>query len=390
MTGDAFHAVDVDRLRSGHGVKWGSLPPGTLGAWVADMDFGVPPAVRESILRVTERQDFGYPFWPDGDPVTEAFEDRMATRHGWRPEPGRTRVFTDLIQILQVMIEHATRPGDAVAIHVPTYPPFLASILRSGRRVVPLPMRRRESGWDFDGEGLADRLRAQGCRMLVLVNPHNPTGRVFTRAELAPLAEVAAELDLVVLADEIHADLAFRPARHIPFASLNDDAAARTITTTSATKAFNIAGLRCAVAHVGAERVHRSLAEAPLDYFGTPSTLSRVATVAAWREGDAWLAELMRTLDHNRSLVARWAAALPWDLRYHSPEATYLSWFDFTDTPIGAAAPAEHLLRKARVLLSEGAEFAQGTDVDCAPFARLNFATSPSLLREVLARVADL
>ena len=127
-------------------------------------------------------------------------------------------------------------------------------------------MRRRESGWDFDGDGLADRLRAQGCRMLVLVNPHNPTGRVFTRAELAPLAEVAAELDLVVLADEIHADLAFRPARHIPFASLNDDAAARTITTTSATKAFNIAGLRCAVAHIGAERVHRSLAEAPLDY----------------------------------------------------------------------------------------------------------------------------
>ncbi|GAA2868838.1 aminotransferase class I/II-fold pyridoxal phosphate-dependent enzyme [Streptosporangium fragile] len=385
---DPFAAIDVERLRSGYGVKWGSLAPGTIGAWVADMDFGVPPAVRESILRVTEREDFGYPYWPGEDPVIEAFEERMAGRHGWRPEPGRTRVFTDLIQVLQVMIEHATEPGDGIAIHVPSYPPFLASIARSGRRIVPLPMVRGETGWGFSADGLTEHLREQGCRMLVLVNPHNPTGRVLTPAELASLAETAEELDLVVLADEIHADLVFAPYRHVPFASLGASAAGRTITATSATKAFNIAGLRCAVAHVGPERVRDALDRAPLDYFGTPGILGRVATVAAWRQADDWLAALMRTLERNRLLIEEWAAALPWDPRYHSPEGTYLSWFDFTGGPSGGVAPAEHLERVARVKLSEGADFSRGTAVDTGAFARLNFATSPSNLEEVLARLA--
>ncbi|NUW40916.1 aminotransferase class I/II-fold pyridoxal phosphate-dependent enzyme [Nonomuraea rhodomycinica] len=352
------------------------------------MDFGVPPAVRESIVRVAEREDFGYPYWPGEDPVVEAFEERMAGRHGWRPSPGRTRVFTDLIQILQVMIEHATAPGDGVAIHVPSYPPFLAAVARSGRRIVPLPMLWDETGWGFSAEGLTDRLRAQGCRMVVLVNPHNPTGRVLTRAELSAVAAAAEELDLVVLADEIHADLVYSPHRHVPFASLGADAAARTITATSATKAFNIAGLRCAVAHVGPEHVLESLAAAPLDYFGTPSVLSRVATVAAWREGGAWLDDLLRTLDDNRRTLADWAAASPWDLRHHTPQATYLGWLDFAGTPLGDRSPAAHLERHAGVKLSEGAEFSQHTDVATASFARVNFATSPANLREILSRVS--
>ncbi|MDP4504106.1 MalY/PatB family protein [Nonomuraea turcica] len=383
---DLFEAIDVERLRSGHGVKWGSLPHGTIGAWVADMDFGVPPAVSESILQVTRRADFGYPYWPGADPVIEAFEERMITRHGWRPEPGRARVFSDLLQILQVMIEYATEPGDGVAIHVPAYPPFLASIARAGRRIVPLPMTRGETGWRFQAEGLAGHLREQGCRMLVVVNPQNPTGRVFTPAELGALATAAEDLDLVVLADEIHADLVFAPHRHVPFATIGT-AAARTVTATSATKAFNIAGLRCAVAHIGPDRLRDALDQAPLDFFGTPSTLSRVATVAAWRRSDDWLAALMSTLERNRRLVEEWAATLPWDARYHSPQGTYLSWLDFTASPIGTAAPAERLERLARVKLSEGAEFSQHTTVDTAAFARLNFATSTSNLTEILDRV---
>ncbi|WP_246148509.1 aminotransferase class I/II-fold pyridoxal phosphate-dependent enzyme [Nonomuraea turkmeniaca] len=383
---DLFETIDVERLRSGHGVKWGSVPPDTIGAWVADMDFGVPPAVSESILRLTRHADFGYPYWPGDDPVIEAFEERMVTHHGWRPEPGRARVFTDLLQILQVMIEYATQPGDGIAIHVPAYPPFLASIARAGRRIVPLPMTRGETGWRFQTEGLVEHLREQGCRMLVVVNPQNPTGRVFTPAELLALATAAEELDLVVLADEIHADLVFAPHRHVPFASVGT-AATRTVTATSATKAFNIAGLRCAVAHIGPDRLREALDRAPLDFFGTPSTLSRVATVAAWRRSDAWLAALMRTLERNRRLVQAWAASLPWNPHYHSPQGTYLSWLDFTASPIGAAGPAEHLERLARVKLSEGAEFAQHTTVDTAGFARLNFATSTSNLMEILDRV---
>ncbi|BBH69285.1 aminotransferase [Actinoplanes sp. OR16] len=359
--------VDVTRLRSGYGVKWGDLDEGVLGAWVADMDFPVAPAIRRRLHEVT---DHGYPHWPGGDPLVSAFEERMATRHGWHPRPGRTRVFTDLIQILQVVIEAVTAPGDGIALHVPNYPPFLASIERAGRRVVAL-----------DPLAPLDPSLLAGCTLLLLVNPHNPTGRVFSRAALEELAAAAREHDLTVLSDEIHADLVYAGHRHIPFASLNADAAGRTVTATSATKAFNIAGLRCAVAHIGPSRLAAILERFPLDYFGQPSTLGRVATVAAWREAGSWLTGLMEVLAANRDQVTRWAATLPWDAGYRPPDATYLAWLNVA--PLGPD-PAALLESKARVRLSRGADFGGGSD----SFVRLNFATSPAVLTAILSRIS--
>ncbi|BCY08523.1 MalY/PatB family protein [Actinoplanes sp. L3-i22] len=367
MTAAFDSRVDIGRLRSGHGVKWGALPPGTLGAWVADMDFPVAPAILARLRAVT---DFGYPHWPGGDPVVAAFEERMAHRHGWSPEPGRTRVFTDLIQVLQVMIETATAPGDGIAVHVPNYPPFLASIVRAGRRIVPLDPDA------FDPGALRD------CTMLVLVNPHNPTGRVFRPEELSAMAEAAREHDVTVLSDEIHADLVYAGHRHIPFASLGPDAAARTVTTTSATKSFNIAGLRCAVAHIGPDRIRAALDRQPLDIFGQPGTPGRVATVAAWREADDWLDGLLGTLAANRDRVTRWVATLPWDSGFRAPEGTYLAWLDCAGGPFGPD-PAAFLEKAAGVRLGRGAEFAEHT----ASYVRINFATSPQVLTEILERI---
>lgn len=387
MTGRQFSRIDPARLRAGSGVKWGSLPADTIGAWVADMDFGIPPVVRDHIVETTERGDFGYPFWAGEDPVIAAFRERMATRYHWTPGGGRTRIFADLIQTLQVMIEHTTAPGDGIAIHVPTYPPFLASIARSGRRIIPVPMIDDGTGWQFGTDGLAETLRRQNCRLFVLVNPHNPTGRVFSRAELTHIAEVAGELDLVVLSDEIHADLTYLPYKHIPFAALDETVAGRTITVTSATKAFNIAAMRCAVAHIGPEDVRARLDDAPLDYFGQPGILSRVATVAAWRRGDSWLDDLMVRLTENRALITGWARSLFGEKAFRLPQATYLAWFDLAGTPWGAR-PAGHIEQIAKVKLSEGSEFSEGTAVDTSSFARLNFATSADNLREILARIS--
>ncbi|WP_460493487.1 aminotransferase class I/II-fold pyridoxal phosphate-dependent enzyme [Dactylosporangium cerinum] len=308
---------DTARLRAGHGVKWGMTAPDTIGAWVADMDLGVSPAIRDRLLDLVHREDFGYPFWRGDDPVVTAFEDWMRQRHGWSPSAGHTRIFTDLLQILQVMVEHTTAPGDGVAIHVPAYPPFLASIARAGRRIVPLPMLADGTRWTFDTDRLAERLT--GCRLLVVVNPQNPTGRIFDRAELAALAEVAERLDLVVLADEVHADLTYGARPHTPFASLDPATAARTVTATSATKAFNLAALRLAVAHVGPAAVRAALDAQPIDLHGTPSIMGRVATVAAWRESTGWLEQTRALLRANRDAVA---ARLP----HRPPEATYLSW----------------------------------------------------------------
>jgi cystathionine beta-lyase len=306
----------------------------------------------------------------------------MATHHNWQPTPGRTRTYTDLIQVLQVMIEHATKPGDAIALHVPTYPPFLAAIERSGRNIVAIESTVLDGQWQFDDEDLEQRLSTAGCRMLVLVNPQNPTGRVFSRTELDHLADVASRLDLVVLSDEIHADLVYTPNTHIPFASLSADAARRTITTTSATKAFNIAGLRCAVAHIGPDRVWDALEAEPLDYFGQPSALSRIATITAWNDGDPWLEDLRNHLTTNRDTVRAWAATRP-ELVCVTPEATYLAWIDFRDTTI-AGDPAGHILTEGAVLLSAGEEFAQHTNIDTRTYARLNFATTANTLQRIL------
>jgi cystathionine beta-lyase len=378
-------ALDPQRLRSGHGAKWTAVPASVIPAWVADMDLGIPPAVAAAMKSTIDRQDLGYPYWPHEDPVVRAFTERMSSRYGWQPAPGRTRVFSDLIQILQIIIEYTTAPGDTVALHVPNYPPFLAAIQRAGRTVIPLRFTDAADAWELDLDQHRAAFARHAPRLLIVVNPHNPTGRVLRRDELLALADLALTQGIPVFSDEIHADLTHEPHAHVPFASLDSAVADLTITATSATKAFNLAGTRCAVAHIGHEPTARALGRAPLDYFGTPGVLSRLATVAAWEQGDSWHREVTLLLRQNRSRIAEWAAGHP-ELTYHQPEATYLSWFDFSTTSI-SADPAAHILAQAAVQLSPGADFSAHTDIDTGSYARLNFATTPATLEEILSRI---
>jgi cysteine-S-conjugate beta-lyase len=218
--------------------------------------------------------------------------------------------------------------------------------------------------------------------VLVLVNPHNPTGRVHTRTELERLAVLAEELDLYVVSDEIHAELTYAPHRHIPFASVSPQAAARTVTVTSAGKAFNIAGLRCAVTHYGShELLSRRDAEPP-DLYGAVSVAGVAATLAAWRHGGHWQDTLMRVLDRNRRRVHAVLAERVPAARHHEPEATYLSWIDVSalliDDPVGT------ILRTGRVMVDGGAAFGGGGE----RFIRINFATSAPILDDVLGRIS--
>jgi cystathionine beta-lyase len=219
--------------------------------------------------------------------------------------------------------------------------------------------------------------------VLLLCHPHNPTGRVWTRAELEALAALALERDWLVLSDEIHADLTHPGATFVPFAALGPEVAARTITFSSASKAFNVAGLRCAVAHFGSQdlfdRFERHL---PAHVRGGIGILSQHAMAAAWREGDAWLNEVKALLDRQRRrLLERVQRELP-ELRLRLPEATYLAWLDLSALGL-SPTPAEFLRRRAQVALSDGAAFGKGFE----QYARLNFATSPALLDEIIDRM---
>lgn len=367
-------ANDLKSLRDG--AKWAKAAPGVIPAWVADMDYPVAPVIREALeRRITT--DLGYPMWDEQSspaPLIEAFAHRMETRYGWRPDPSHARAFTDLNQALQVLLHHLTTSGEPIALHTPAYVAFVATLAEMNRPILPIPMLPDGDSWRFD---LTEDLTADlaECRILLLVNPHNPTGRSFTLHELTAIADLAERHNLLVISDEIHADLTFAPHQHIPFATLLPE---RTITLTSASKAFNLGGVRCAVAHIGPAHVRELLSAMPGMLYGEANVFGVDATVAAWRHGDAWLAETMKTLDANRRTLA---ARLPKGIGYRIPEATYLAWLDF-GRPNAAAEVEQH----AKVLLSGGEAFGPGGE----NYARLNFATEPAILDEILDRLSTL
>ncbi len=243
-------------------------------------------------------------------------------------------------------------------------------------------------GFVWDYEELDSRLAAAShgagrARLWILCHPQNPTGRVFQRAELELIAELAAKHDLVVVSDEIHAELVHPGHDHVPFAALGADVAARTITVTSGSKAFNLAGLRWAILHAGPDQFHGAIVALPSHYLGTPNLLAVEATDAAWSEGDDWLTAVRVVLDDNRRRLGSLLAAQLPGIVYHPPEATYLAWLDCRALGFGDDPAAT--FRERGVELAAGQRFgAVG-----AGFARLNFATSPVVLEAIVTTMAD-
>lgn len=382
--GDPFglDALELDELRTRPGAKW-HRHPDRLAAWVADMDFRPPPAVLDRLRAVVDRGDVGYPDWlPYGtSPLREVFVDRMVDRFDWRIGIDRVHELNDVIQGVRVAIHHLTAPGDGVALHVPAYPPFLSTIESSGRRLVEIPALDTPDGWAFDHDELDERLEREGAAVLLLCHPHNPTGHVFTEPELRRLAAIAERHDLVVISDEIHAELVHAPARHVPLAALGPDVEARTVTITSASKAFNLAGLRWAVLHAGSDRLHQALRALPDHYLGAPNLMAVEATLAAWDDGDEWQRAVLARLDANRHLLGDLLAGQLPAIGYHVPDATYLAWLDCRGLGVDDPAAA---FRRRGVELSPGPTFGrQG-----AGFVRLNFATSSRLLGRLVAAMA--
>lgn len=378
-----------DSLRSSKAIKWHHVGADVIPAGIAETDFGPCPAVTEAVGALLERGDLGYPDWPV-EPLAEAFCRRMEGRHGWHPDAAHVRHVCDLIQAFQVVVELACPPGGAVALHVPNYPPFLRSLHAMGRRAVGSPLVPADPaasgggahGWAFDAARLEEAVAETGATVLLVVNPHNPTGRVLSRQELTSLAEIACRHDMVVVSDELHAELLHGSARHIPFASLGEEVAARTVTITSATKSFNLGGLRTAVAHVGDARVRSAWDRMPPEYFGSLNVVGVEATLAAWRDGDAWLEAKCRHLTAMRDHLAARAAALP-GVAWRPPEATYLAWLDCRGAGLGDD-PARFFLEEARVDLVPGSDFGPGG----AGHARLNFGTGVRILDEIVDRMA--
>ena len=368
-------------LRERTGEKWQLYPPDVLALWVADMDYPVAEPIRRRLQRALDVGDTGYPLHPLPTRLPGLFAERAAQRYGWQVDPRRVELVSEVVQGMYVAITQFTAPGDGVIVQTPIYPPFLSAVRELGRTLRENPLRETEAGYALDLEGL--HAQAGAARMLLLCNPHNPTGRVFRRDELEAIARVAIEHDLVVVADEIHADLVYRGGRHTPFASLSPEAEARTITLTAGSKAFNIAGLRCGIAVFGSDALRRGFLGFGRHLRGGLGSLGILALEAAYRHGGPWLDDVLAYLEANRDFVAEFVRSELPGVRHFAPEGTYLAWLDCRALGL-APSPHRFFLERAKVGLSDGPSFgAPGQG-----FVRLNFATSRALLTRALEQMA--
>jgi cystathionine beta-lyase len=376
--------LSIEALRKRRGTKWHRYPDDVLGAWVADMDFTVAEPVEAAIRRVVDAGDYGYGARLGEESLAAAFQFRMDSHFGWTPETDQVQAVSDLIQALFAAIHAFSEPGDGIILQSPIYPPFLAAIDQTGRRLDDNPLIDAGSGFALDLDGLQSRIDDR-TRILLVCNPHNPTGRVFTLEELTALGELAVERDLVVICDEIHADLVYPGRSFVPFATLPREIVDRTITITSATKGFNIPGLKCGVMYFGSADLKRRFHQViPERLLGQVNVLGVDATVAAWREGQPWLDQVMMRLVANRQRVAEFVDEELPEVRHYSPEGTFLAWMDCRELELQPSA-YKFFLDRAKVGLNDGADF--GTNGETC--VRLNFGTSAAILDRILERMVS-
>ena len=376
--------LDLDRVRNRPGIKWERHGDDVLCAWVADMDLEVPEFITNAVIERINSGGLGYGFYDEPIPVLEAFRDRMRNAFDWRVEVSEIIRVHDVIQGLELVLDTLVPPGAGVVVQTPVYPPFYSSIEGVGRRWVANPLVEMETGWSLDFEHLESVASQQDVSALLLCHPHNPSGFVMDKTDLAQVIEIADRHDLLVISDEIHCDLVYAPNEHLPTASISELAAQRTVTLIAATKTFNMAGLRMAFVHTASEKYLPSLQQIRPRMIGGINGLGQVATVAGWQHGDAWLSELVAGLDRNRHLLGELLNDYLPAVHYRLPEATYLAWLDCRELGLGDD-PAEIFLAQNKVALSSGPDFG----IEGLGHVRLNFATSPEMLQMIVERMAQ-
>ncbi len=376
---NGFEDLDLDRLRRRRSEKWRAFPPDVLPAFIAEMDYDLAEPVVAALRSALDLDDCGYAS-PAG--LGEAFARFAAARHDWAVDPALVHLIPDVMAGVDLIFAMTTEPGDGVVINTPAYPPFFAHISGAGRTVVEVPLVRRDGRWDLDFNAL-EAAFAAGARGYLLCNPHNPTGRVFSAADLGRIAALAERFGVMVVADEIHAALTLPGARHTPFVSLGGPAAEHGVTLASASKAFNVAGLKAAVAVAGSPAMQRLLDRLPANSQYGAGLFGVLASLAAWDSGGEWLDALLGQLDHARAeFGALLARQLP-QAGYDPPEASYLAWVDVSRLGLGAN-PAQAFLDRGRVALGDGLRFgAPGQG-----HVRVTIGTSSSLLAGIVDRMA--
>jgi len=369
-----------------HSVKWDhfdmkGVVDGMIPMSIADMDFHAPRFITDALAERVRHGIFGYTVVPGS--YYASLAGWLDRRFGWKIEKEWVRFTPGVIPALNFAVQTFTAPGDKVIIQPPVYHPFRAAVSNNGRVVANNPLLCEDGRYRMDLEGLK-KLIDRRTKMIILASPHNPVGRVWTKEELEGLVEVCLENNIIIVSDEIHADLVMPGHRHIPTASISEEAAGITITCTSPSKTFNIAELHVANIVIPDrelfERFDLALARAGIT---RPNVMGLYATEAAYAHGEDWVEELVPYL-HGNYLAMRnsLAASLP-KVRCAEMEGTYLGWLDFNGFGLADSKVEEVLLTKARVAMTPGRIFGPGGE----GFYRMNLACPRTVVLEAVRRV---
>ncbi|MCZ0737840.1 MalY/PatB family protein [Phreatobacter sp. AB_2022a] len=371
--------IPFDRKATTDCKKWHYYPDGVLPMWVADMDFAAAEPVLAAIRQRLDHPVLGYANPPDS--LREAIVGALRDWHGWAVDPSALVFLPGVDPGVNMAFKAFLAPGDGVVVQTPLYRPLLNAPKHWDLQRIDVPIVPAGAGFDIDAERLKPALAR--ARALLLCNPHNPTGRVLTRAELSFLAAECERSDLLIVSDEIHCDLVHAGARHIPIATLGPEIAARTITLMSASKTFNIPGLKTAFAIVPNPDLRKRFEAARLGMVDSNNLLGLAATEAAYRSGRPWRDQLMAYLAANLDhLEAEIAARFP-AITFRRPEATFLAWLDCSALGL-KPTPHAFFLDRARIGFSAGEEFGR----EGFGHVRMNFGTPRALLDEALARMS--
>ncbi len=367
-----------DEVRLRLPLKWG-VPDDVIPAWVAEMDYAVDPVVLEAVQRMLADGITGYPLFGWDPELAQSYAAWSARHFGWAPVPEAVHPVVDVTAGVRLAIDVFSGPG-GVVFPTPGYNAQFGLASITGREEVRLDVPASADRAEVDLDRL-DRLFADGAQTLILTQPHNPWGRVFTRAEREGIRDVGVRHGARVVSDEIHAPLVLPGAEHVSYLSI-DGTHDHAVAVVAASKAFNTAGLRCAQLVVPSAADRQLLVDQPMSRNDSHSPVGAVAARAAYDLGDPWLASLVERLDQQRALLGELLATHLPEVRMRPLEATYLAWLDAS--AYGHDDAAAVALERGRVQVSPGESYAPGTTGQ----VRLNIATSPDRLTDIVERLA--
>lgn len=390
----------LDRRHS-DSIKWNLYDEDVIPMWVADMDFLSPQPILEALHERVANGTFGYAKEPPE--LADAICDRLDRLYDWKVSPNEILYLPGLVVGLNLVNRTVGAPGDHVLVNAPVYGPFFSAARNNDHPVIPVPQREEKSGGRL--YYLADMEEHEAAvtpqsRLYTLCNPHNPTGRAWSRGELESLADFAERHDLIVCSDEIHCDLLHRGQTHTPFASISPEVSRRTITLMAPSKTFNIPSLGASFAVAQDKALFDKLCARAYGSIPHQTPLAAAAMLAAYTRCDDWLAELREYLTANRDFAVDFFAREMPQLSVTCPEATYLLWIDCRDADLGES-PDKFFLEEARVGLSDGRQYgtsspgkartpgSSSASVDCVGYLRLNFGCPRATLEEGLTRMRD-